>query len=304
MKENTRNFIIGSVSILGMIGFSFLLLLFDQFDTSLRPSYLVSIHANEAMGLRLGSQITLAGVPIGDVQSVGVAIESDTPVRITARINGSIDIPAGVVAAISTSLIGGTARLDLAIPVDYEAGGATLPRDGNAVVTAHFEGFERRLSRILDEKIVALESKLDEKFGVFTDTLQSVNTLAKDAQKWLGDEQLLADSKSAVWKAQNFIDQATETTIALKASIHALEENAAQITSNVVPTLDQLSQSLVAVEALMKQAKDGKGTVGQLMNNPDLYNSLLDSAQRLKHTLGEADLLLQKIKAEGLGVKF
>jgi hypothetical protein len=35
-----------------------------------------------------------------------------------------------------------------------------------------------------------------------------------------------------------------------------------------------------------------------------LYRSLVDSAERLKRTLGEVELLMQKIRAEGLGVKF
>jgi hypothetical protein len=35
-----------------------------------------------------------------------------------------------------------------------------------------------------------------------------------------------------------------------------------------------------------------------------LYNSLNDSAQRLKSTLGEVELLMKKVRAEGLGVKF
>ena len=293
MKETTRNFVIGIVAILGVAGFAFLLLLFGNLTTSLRQKYDVTVHANQAMGVRLGSQVTLVGVPIGEVKAVTVVIDSENPVQIILNIEGSIDIPAGVEATVSTSLIGGTARLDFSIPVGYTTGGATLPHDGNAIVTANFEGLEERLSRTLSEKLAGLDL-----------AMRRIDELGKDAQKWLGDEQMLADAKSAVAKANDLIDATASTVMALTKTANSLQGNANALLASVQPVFDQLSKTLAQVELLTKQAQDGKGTVGQLMSNPDLYNSLNDSAQRLKSTLGEVELLMKKVRAEGLGVKF
>ena len=293
MKETTRNFVIGIVAILGVAGFAFLLLLFGNLTTSLRPKYDVTVQANQAMGVRLGSQVTLVGVPIGEVKAVTVVIDSENPVQIILNIEGSIDIPAGVEATVSTSLIGGTARLDLSIPVGYTTGGATLPHDGNAIVTAKFEGLEERLSRTLSEKLAGLDL-----------AMRRIDELGKDAQKWLGDEQMLADAKSAVAKANDLIDATASTVMTLTKTANSLQGNANALLASVQPVFDQLSKTLAQVELLTKQAQDGKGTVGQLMSNPDLYNSLNDSAQRLKSTMGEVELLMKKVRAEGLGVKF
>ena len=293
MKETTRNFVIGIVAILGVAGFAFLLLLFGNLTTSLRQKYDVTVNANQAMGVRLGSQVTLVGVPIGEVKAVTVVIDSENPVQIILNIEGSIDIPAGVEATVSASLIGGTARLDFTIPVGYTTGGATLPHDGNAIVTAKFEGLEERLSRTLSEKLAGLDL-----------AMRRIDELGKDAQKWLGDEQMLADAKSAVAKANDLIDATASTVMALTKTANSLQGNANALLASVQPVFDQLSKTLAQVELLTKQAQDGKGTVGQLMSNPDLYNSLNDSAQRLKSTLGEVELLMKKVRAEGLGVKF
>jgi len=293
MKETTRNFVIGIVAILGVAGFAFLLLLFGNLTTSLRQKYDVTVHANQAMGVRLGSQVTLVGVPIGEVKAVTVVIDSENPVQIILNIEGSIDIPAGVEATVSNSLIGGTARLDFSIPVGYTTGGATLPHDGNAIVTAKFEGLEERLSRTLSEKLAGLDL-----------AMRRIDELGKHAQKWLGDEQMLADAKSAVAKANDLIDATASTVMALTKTANSLQGNANALLASVQPVFDQLSKTLAQVELLTKQAQDGKGTVGQLMSNPDLYNSLNDSAQRLKSTLGEVELLMKKVRAEGLGVKF
>ena len=293
MKETTRNFVIGIVAILGVAGFAFLLLLFGNLTTSLRQKYDVTVQANQAMGVRLGSQVTLVGVPIGEVKAVTVVIDSENPVQIILNIEGSIDIPAGVEATVSNSLIGGTARLDFSIPVGYTTGGATLPHDGNAIVTAKFEGLEELLSRTLSEKLAGLDL-----------AMRRIDELGQDAQKWLGDEQMLADAKSAVAKANDLIDATASTVMALTKTANSLQGNANALLASVQPVFDQLSKTLAQVELLTKQAQDGKGTVGQLMSNPDLYNSLNDSAQRLKSTLGEVELLMKKVRAEGLGVKF
>ncbi|MSQ91054.1 MAG: MCE family protein [Phycisphaerales bacterium] len=300
MKESTRNFVTGILSIIGLVGFAFLLLLFGDFNQSMRGAYPITIAANQALGLRTGSPVTLVGVRIGEVKQVEVLIDNPLPVRITAEIDESFDIPAGVEAAVTNSLIGGTARLDLSIPPDYAQGGATLPRDGNALITAKLEALEARIARLLEEKLGGLESAMQSVTSLAT----SVTALAKDAQKWLGDEQLLADAKSSVWKAQTLIENASGTMIALQEAARAIQGNAEALTQSIQPAFDQLSLTLAQVENLTKQANEGKGTVGQLMSNPDLYNSLNDSAQRLKSTLGEVDLLMQKIRAEGLGVKF
>ena len=242
MKETTRNFVIGIVAILGVAGFAFLLLLFGNINTSLRQKYDVAVHANQALGLRLGSQVTLVGVPIGEVKAVTVVIDSENPVQIILNIEGSIDIPAGVEATVSASLIGGTARLDFTIPVGYTTGGATLPHDGNAIVTANFEGLEERISRVLGEKLAGLDL-----------AMRRIDELGKDAQKWLGDEQMLADAKSAVAKANDLIDATSSTVMALTKTANSLQGNASAFLAGVQPVFDQLSKTLAQIELLCQQ---------------------------------------------------
>ncbi len=304
MKESTRNFATGIVAIIALTGLAFLLLLFGDLNTSIKTTYLIEIRANQALGLRHGSPVTLVGVPVGEIESVSVRLENPVenphPVRVLARINGAIDLPEGAQASVTNSLIGGTARLDLSIPAGYVTGGATLARDGNAVIDAQFEALEARVTRIISEKLEGFDSAS----RAVTELARDVQKLAVEAQKWLGDEQLHADAKSAVWKAQTLIEQAAATMLALGEAAKGLQGDSHALTMSVQPVLDQLSNTLAQIERLTKTATDGTGTVGQLLNNPDLYNALVDSAARLKRALGEVELLMQKIRAEGLGVKF
>ncbi len=292
MKESARNFLTGIVSIVGLAGFGFLLLLFGNINSSLRPSYPMRIQANQALGLRVGSQVSMAGVPVGEVKSVRIVANPLRPAEIIVSIHGDIDVPLGAKAQVSQSLIAGTARLEFSLPEGTDSG-TVFARDGSATLDANFESLEQKVGRLLDERLGGLDA-----------AMRSIQSVAEEAQKWLGDEQMRADAKTAVWKAQQLIETASVTMQTITEAARGVQVSADALAVQLKPTMEQLASTLRSVERLTEQARDGKGTIGQLMSNPDLYHSLVDSAERLKRTLGEVELLMQKIRAEGLGVKF
>ena len=49
---------------------------------------------------------------------------------------------------------------------------------------------------------------------------------------------------------------------------------------------------------MARKANAGEGSLGMMLNNPDLYNALTDAAVRLERTLVEIQLFIQKVKAE------
>lgn len=140
--------------------------------------------------------------------------------------------------------------------------------------------------------------------GKLNAALDDVRASLDLARQWLGDEQLRADAKSAIEKAKTLIDNATTAVDRYTKLAESLQTDTKDLTNRLLPVVDNLSATLEDVRRLTKAAADGKGTVAQMLNNPDLYNSLNDAAIRLERALAEAQLLIQKIKAEGLPVKF
>ena len=124
------------------------------------------------------------------------------------------------------------------------------------------------------------------------------------AKQWLGDEQIKNDARSAIEKAKTLIDKATTAVDRYTQRADSLQTDAHDLQKRLLPVVDNLASTLEEVKRLSKLATEGKGTVAQLLNDPGLYNSLNDAAVRLERTLAEAQLLIQKIKAEGLPVKF
>jgi phospholipid/cholesterol/gamma-HCH transport system substrate-binding protein len=125
----------------------------------------------------------------------------------------------------------------------------------------------------------------------------------KLAREWLDDEQLRNDLRTGVANANKLIDQATTAIDQYTRLAGTLERDADDLTKRLLPVADQLAGMLEDVRGLTARAKNGEGTVGQMLTNPDLYNSLNDAAIRLERTLVELQLFLEKVKAEGLPMK-
>ena len=138
----------------------------------------------------------------------------------------------------------------------------------------------------------------------FEATLADARTAISLAQGWLGDEQLQADINAAVWKANELFETATLATSNISTLAESLQLDSRRLVQSAVPVAEEMARTLDRVTLLMDQAATGEGTIGQLMSNPDLYRSLEDAAQKLETTLTQLELLLQKIKDEGLAVGF
>jgi len=261
-------------------------------------------------------------------------------VRITARIGADHAIPTTVQPTIERSLIGGNAVLDLVPTdqsVDEQMDVATLPRDGSGVITFGYETLVEQLTSQLDQRMQQVVDRLDT-FAELSETytalgkdlhnilkpqqpaelqagedpnlntavarlngvLDDARSALRLANDWLGDEQIRADAQTAVANARTLIEKSTETVERYTRLADQIQADADAVVNKLNPTMTQLDATLSEVRALTRLARNGKGTMGQLLNNPDLYYSLNDATIRLERTLYEAELLMQKIKAEGL----
>lgn len=324
MKDRTRNFITGLVS-LGALGLLVaLLLMFGELTWLVQPSYRITVAANIAAGLRNGSQVTLNGVPVGQVTAVVVRPSEDPPVRIDVDVRSDVDLPDACQILAQSPLIGGGARLEFLMPADPQARMAMAPRDGTWVAKAEFMSFEDRIASIVTEDFSALARNLNElvaplqggpddpaNAGSIRTSVARLNRMLATAEAafdgartWLNDEQLRTDAKSAVWKASQLIDQASAAMDAVAGAAKGVEGQATTLVTDLRPVIERMRMTLEHVQTISERIEHGEGTVGQLVNNPDLYRSLEDAGRRLAATLAEIELLVKKVKDEGLRVEW
>ncbi|MHC4974936.1 MAG: hypothetical protein ACYTG3_21700, partial [Planctomycetota bacterium] len=120
------------------------------------------------------------------------------------------------------------------------------------------------------------------------------------ATNWLDDEQLRADAKRSFEKANTLIDKATTAIERYTTLAEQLQTDSGDLARRLMPVADELGATLAEVRRVARLAAEGEGTVGLLLNEPDLYRSLDDAAIRLEQTLVDVQLFLRKIRAEGV----
>lgn len=328
MTPTGRNFILGLTSLIALLGIAALLMLFGELEGLMRNRYAVTFDCSNALGVRSGSAIELNGVPVGQVHDVVNTSDPEYPVRIIANIDNEIRIPANAVPVATASLLGGSATLLL------EASGKPeqlLATDGRAVVRGPIEsGVLKEFAGALDSRMEPIVASLEE----FRELARNINDLVKPgdpahpeqtpnirtavislnrvlddvaealsmAKTWLGDEQLRGDAQLAVRNANVLIEQATETMVQFADLAGRIQTDSASVSKHLGPVLDELASTLQEVHDLVGRATAGQGTIAQLMNNPDLYVSLNDAAVQLERTLREVQMLVAKVKAEGIPV--
>lgn len=340
MKDQGRNFLIGLASIGALLGLAAIMLLFGELDRLLVSQYVVTLETDHAAGLRPGSSVEFSGVPIGVVDEVSLGTEPRFPVLVTVLIDGNIELPKDAIPYAATSLLGGASSLEIAAPATA-TGEPSLPRDGTATIRSplRFRIIEQ-IGSELDRRMVPLMDALrsfGELSGVYSEFGRNLNDLvalppegATDAETrnlrtlisrlyevldtteeavvlardWLGDEQMRADAHSAIAMASSLIDEASGALARFTRLAGTLEDDSKMLIERLLPVADEMSQTLEEVRRLSALAREGPGTIGLLLNSPDLYRSLDDAAARLERTLAEVQLFVEKVKAEGLPVHF
>jgi phospholipid/cholesterol/gamma-HCH transport system substrate-binding protein len=148
-------------------------------------------------------------------------------------------------------------------------------------------------------------------------TIERLDVALTGANRWLADDQLLGETKKLVEKANGVVDQAstlaTEWTATAKdvrstvsnidSQVNKLAPKADEAVAQATTTLRTAETAAAKLADAIETMNKGQGTMGQLMQNPDLYNSLNDSAKRLDAALSEFQLLVEKLRKEGIPLK-
>jgi ABC-type transporter Mla subunit MlaD len=315
-----------------LVGLVLLLMLFGELDRVFNPRYVVTINTNHAAGLRKGSGIELNGVPIGVIDQIGTQRDSRYTVEVIALVKTSERIPINAKPFADSSLLGGSATLVLEAPHALDNRDELyLPTDGSAQISGEIRSrlieqitaeLDARMAPITEalQQFARLSENLNAMFQApdpdspeadrpknlytamaqLSTVLDDVHEALNLAKRWLGDEQLLADGKEAVRKANTLIDSAATTIDQYSKLAATLESDADALTKKLLPVADDLASTLEEVKRVARLAREGQGSIALMLNSPDLYMSLTDAAIRLERALIDLQLLVQKIRAEGV----
>ena len=105
----------------------------------------------------------------------------------------------------------------------------------------------------------------------------------------------LAKIDTAVTNTSASVDKVGAAATQASATLSTAQQQMLVITDKLVATLDQLQKTTRAIS-------EGNGTTGKLINDPRLYEGLVDLSTALHKTVEDVDLVVKKINDEGVGI--
>jgi phospholipid/cholesterol/gamma-HCH transport system substrate-binding protein len=186
----------------------------------------------------------------------------------------------------------------------------------------HMDEVVTRLNGLLagnEQRLNSIIAQTDQTLGILRTTLESANSM-------IGDPQVQAQFRKAVTDAPRLLADAREAVVQMRASFRSFDQNMQNLEQftrplgehggSMVKRFDHAIQDLdTLVGEVVKfgqSLNSSNGTLGQLINNPELYNNLnrtvsrLDEvSQELRPILNDARVFSDKIARhpEMLGVR-
>ncbi len=331
MDERIMQFRVGVVVLaVGLIA-GFLVLLFGHFPSLMRKTYTVYIQFPQSPGVTPETPIKKNGVLIGRVTKVELE-DTERRVRVTAEIYSEFTIWHDEVVRLVVTLLGDA---DLEVEPANQAGlpkTKVQPGETIAGITAsnplqaisNMEGdlsaAARSLTSAGDEvaklshsvnevvsgnhdQFARVLSKTETTLDTFTKTMSSVDEIVGDPQvrdnlrRSLTElPQTFTELHNSLVMFQNTTKLADENLKNLQGFTAPLGDRGEQMIRSFDSSIRRLDEMLAQMVAFTRQLNSREGSLGQLLNNPELYQQLSDAARRADELIRDARPVVDNAK--------
>jgi phospholipid/cholesterol/gamma-HCH transport system substrate-binding protein len=258
---------IGVFVVLGGVALVVGVFLVGKEEGLFRQSFQVSAYFNTIEGLRTGGSVRMAGVDVGIVDKITISPENnkvrvDLKLRTTARSFLKRDSYAtieqeGLVGSKYVSLsVGGSASEDVA--------------DGDVLLSK--EPF--RLSAILEDTqgMIANTRRATDEVAKF---LATINAGKGTLGKLITDEEAYRAMKRATAQADSSLRKTAEEFSNIPRFISGVSENLYGVTKTIDKVVLDVDSTIVNARDILAKINQGKGTLGGLISERRIYDSLL-----------------------------
>lgn len=337
--NSAKHILTGLFVLAGLVILGTLIIWFEGVPRYIRGGYAVRAHLPNSMGITSGKRVHRDGIEIGDVADVTSSLPERPGVWVVMRINAGETIPASAVFRVQASAMG-DARLDFrtdaapvggTLPADGSAvleGRAEpysfLPQDLQDRLTQALESVGdlkdvlRNLKDLTEPRALAdvgagKPRNLPTALEQFSDTAASLQHLAEGP----ATRDLLANANQSLEELQTTLARSRQSLAQLDETLKAWQQvgydtrdtmavirktgqNADQMVEKIDKDAEKIGQLVDQLSAAAKDLRDGKGTLGKLMTDPELHDSLVALLENLNQVSKEAERLLVRWRKEGI----
>lgn len=328
MSPYRRNVLLGLTVIIGLGILGWMILQFSGNVAQLwgPDTIRVQFVTNRADGVADGSPILYRGVDSGHVTRVWIDEETKLKVFFEAIVNREPALPGNLKGVIRTaSLLGAGSSVTL----EQLDGTSTEPLKNGQLLQAEFVG----LSDILPSEFGELAGELTSTVREFRESgvVKNIDAQVKNVGRVIdamhdivGDPKTQVDlktsianlrevtdsAKSIATKLDKFADdiqktstQASETMSDARTQVTRAGNNIESLSRQMGDRLTQIAKLLDQFQSIAEKVDKGQGTAGALVNDPKLYESLVDTSRELNLTVKDLKRLVQQWEEEGVSLK-
>lgn len=250
---------------------------------------------DQVNGVQMASPIMLKGVKVGTVTGVSFDPALNNKVVLKFSIKRQYQIPENSEAKIFSDGLMGAKAIEISFgnSTTYLQGGDTLLASRNPdlfdVAGSELEFFKQKFSTIVTDMSktlgninLLLETNADNISG----TMRNLNSLTGSAAELLSTEK--ENLKLAVEDLAEFANMLGNNAVRMDSIVGNVNTMVQQLTEEEFAK--KLTDAVAALNAALVKINSGDGTVGKLMNDPQLYASL-------NQATGNLSVLLSDLKA-------
>jgi phospholipid/cholesterol/gamma-HCH transport system substrate-binding protein len=333
MASYRKNVLVGATVLVALGMLAMMILVFGEAPIRLFRAAQTNLkfEADTAEGISTGSPIFYLGVNVGQVRTVELPAEGETRVIIWGTVRSTQAIPGNVRGVVRSTLIGGTSSLSLeaigGVPqgklvnnqiIRVQAGGNNVLPKEFAELAASLNELSKRLQTTVDDWN---KSKVIDKVGVTLDavqkTVEKFGATSDELKKLLGDDKMRGDLKTTLANFREVSENAKvigknlekltvdlqKTNTDVSAVINKTGTRIDELSKQLGGRLEQLAGVLDRFNSVAVKIDKGEGTAGKLINDPKLYEALLDTSQELALTVKDLRRLVEQWEQEGVSLK-
>jgi phospholipid/cholesterol/gamma-HCH transport system substrate-binding protein len=337
MSAYKKNILVGATVLVSLALLGWMILKFGAKPAVLftKPQFPVVFKTDRADGIDQGSNVAYRGVKVGTVANIRRS-DDQRSVIIDGLLDREPPLPANVEGVIrSNSALGSAATINLDL-IGPDPKGQLQPHQeiparyvGLDVFPHEFADLARDLRETsrqfresnvvvhLDETIRTTQQQIT-KAGELIDSMNRTFTDSKLRQDLDGSAANIREATDTAKKVaanlekfsndlnqfggslQKLSSEATTTVTDARTTINKAQGHVDELAKQVSDRLEQLSKILEDFRSVSAKINQGQGTAGLLVNDPKLYQSLVDTSRELNATITDLKRLVEQWEQEGV----
>lgn len=245
-------------------------------------------------GVQSASPVLMQGVKIGTVTGITLDPRHSDKVILQLTVKRQYAIPEDSEAKIISNSLMGSKAIEITYGTSERclAGGDTLrssrDRDLMDMAGSELDFFKQKLSRITDDlsrTLGNINSLLEQNASNISGTLGNLNTVTGDVAELLDTEK--AHLQAAVEHLAAFADMLGENAPRVDSIVGNLNAVTSQLAEEDFAR--RLSQSVTSLDEMLGKINAGEGSLGMLLNDRALYDSLTMASGNLASLLADLE---------------